>query len=115
MTVETKPLSNTADAEDPSLVEADDIEDGDDDVNGDPPGAGKHLLNYCTRHRLFNDFICVSGEGKKKKKKKKPKKKKLEQSDPPRTGLSKFFPDGTYPVGEIQYYKDECVYTPNEV
>ncbi|KAJ7631199.1 peptidase M24, structural domain-containing protein [Roridomyces roridus] len=42
-----------------------------------------------------------------KEEKKKPKKKKLEQSDPPRTGLSKFFPDGIYPEGEIQHYKDD--------
>lgn len=52
------------------------------------------------------------GEGaKKKKKKKKPKKKSAKpvQSDPPRVGLSKFFPDGNYPVGEISEYKDECV------
>ncbi|KAJ7161316.1 methionine aminopeptidase 2-like protein [Mycena crocata] len=47
------------------------------------------------------------GEAKKKKKKKKPKKKKPEQSDPPRIGLSKFFPDGIYPEGEIQHYKDD--------
>ncbi|EIN13870.1 peptidase M24A methionine aminopeptidase [Punctularia strigosozonata HHB-11173 SS5] len=48
-------------------------------------------------------------EGKKKKKKKKPKKKanKPEQSDPPRIGLSKFFPDGTYPEGQIEEYKDD--------
>jgi methionyl aminopeptidase len=45
---------------------------------------------------------------KKKKKKKKPKKKKkIEQGDPPRTGLSKVYPGGKYPVGEIQEYKDE--------
>ena len=50
----------------------------------------------------------MTGEAKKKKKKK-PKKKKLEQSDPPRVGLSKFFPDGIYPEGELQPYKDECV------
>ncbi|KZT27695.1 peptidase M24A, methionine aminopeptidase [Neolentinus lepideus HHB14362 ss-1] len=49
----------------------------------------------------------AGGEGKKKKKKKKPKKKKAEQSDPPRVGLSKFFPDGNYPEGEIQPYKDD--------
>lgn len=50
--------------------------------------------------------MCT-GDAKKKKKKKKPKKKKAEQSDPPRIGLSKFFPDGIYPEGEIQEYKDE--------
>ncbi|KAI0304730.1 peptidase M24, structural domain-containing protein [Russula brevipes] len=48
------------------------------------------------------------GEVKKKKKKRKPKKKKkIEQGDPPRTGLSKVFPGGKYPVGEIQEYKDD--------
>lgn len=45
------------------------------------------------------------GEVKKKKKKKKPKKKK--KVEPPRTGLSKVYPDGKYPVGEIQEYKNE--------
>ncbi|KAH7914722.1 peptidase M24, structural domain-containing protein, partial [Hygrophoropsis aurantiaca] len=43
----------------------------------------------------------------KKKKKKKPKKKKVEQSDPPRVGLSRMFPSGVYPEGEIQPYKDD--------
>ncbi|KAI3622111.1 methionine type [Moniliophthora roreri] len=49
----------------------------------------------------------ANGEAKKKKKKKKPKKKKAEQSDPPRIGLSKLFPSGVYPEGEIQPYKDD--------
>ncbi|KAJ6520090.1 methionine aminopeptidase 2-like protein [Mycena sanguinolenta] len=49
----------------------------------------------------------ATGDAKKKKKKKKPKKKKSEQSDPPRIGLSKLFPDGIYPEGEIQHYKDD--------
>jgi methionyl aminopeptidase len=48
-----------------------------------------------------------AGDGKKKKKKKKPKKRKVEQSDPPRVGLSKFFADGVFHVGEIQPYTDE--------
>ncbi|KAG5649924.1 hypothetical protein H0H81_001446 [Sphagnurus paluster] len=43
----------------------------------------------------------------KKKKKKKSKKKKVEQSEPPRIGLSKFFPDGIYPEGELQPYKND--------
>ncbi|KAF8625199.1 hypothetical protein AX15_005504 [Amanita polypyramis BW_CC] len=51
--------------------------------------------------------VTVSGEGKKKKKKKKPKKKKPEQTDPPRVGLSKFYPGGIYPEGEIQTYKND--------
>jgi hypothetical protein len=55
--------------------------------------------------------IYVLAEGtKKKKKKKKPKKKKAHQSDPPRVGLSKIFTNGVYPEGEIQPYKDECVF-----
>ncbi|KZT72904.1 peptidase M24A, methionine aminopeptidase [Daedalea quercina L-15889] len=49
----------------------------------------------------------AAGEGKKKKKKKKSKKKKVEQSEPPRVGLSKLFPDGKYPEGELQEYKDD--------
>jgi methionyl aminopeptidase len=57
-------------------------------------------------------LFVLSGEGKKKKKKKKPKRKKTEQSDPPRIGLSKFYPDGIYPEGEIQPYKDEYVLMP---
>ena len=36
-------------------------------------------------------------ESKKKKPKKKKPKKKVEQSDPPRIGLSKFYTDGIYP------------------
>lgn len=58
-----------------------------------------------------NTLTIGSGEVKKKKKKKKPKKKKkkIEQGDPPRTGLSKVYPDGKYPVGEIQEYRNECV------
>ena len=55
--------------------------------------------------------LIVSGEGKKKKKKKKPKKKKAteQQTEPPRVGLSKLFPDGNYPEGETHEYKDEYV------
>ncbi|KAF9787077.1 methionine aminopeptidase 2-like protein [Thelephora terrestris] len=49
----------------------------------------------------------VDAGAKKKKKKKKPKKKKATQSDPPRVGLSKLFPSGVYPVGEICEYKDD--------
>ena len=49
-----------------------------------------------------------AGEGKKKKKKKKPKKKsKLEQTEPPTVGLTKLFPDGKFPEGELQEYKNE--------
>jgi len=59
------------------------------------------------------DVTGTGGDGKKKKKKKKTKKKKpvgLVQTDPPRIGLSKFFPDGHYPVGEIQEYTDDNAY-----
>ena len=54
-------------------------------------------------------FVTHLGEGKKKKKKKKSKKKKLEQTEPPTIGLSKLFPDGKFPEGELQEYKNECV------
>jgi len=49
----------------------------------------------------------VNGEVKKKKKKKKSKKKKPVQSDPPRVGLSKLFPNGVYPEGELQQYAND--------
>ena len=53
------------------------------------------------------------GEAKKKKKKKKSKKKKtggLKQTEPPTIGITKLFPDGVYPEGELQEYKDEWVF-----
>ncbi|KAG6919026.1 hypothetical protein DXG01_009736 [Tephrocybe rancida] len=85
MTKESKLLEPTNEVEDDP--QHDEVDDGDDEtMTGD---------------------ATVTGEGKKKKKKKKPKKKKSEQSDPPRIGLSKFFPDGIYPEGEIQRYKDD--------
>lgn len=42
-----------------------------------------------------------------RKKKKKPKKKMAVQSDPPRVGLSKLFPSGAYPEGQLEEYKDD--------
>ncbi|TCD64310.1 Methionine aminopeptidase 2 [Steccherinum ochraceum] len=56
------------------------------------------------------DVPGADGDAKKKKKKKKSKKKKPVQSDPPRVGLSKLFPNGTYPIGEIQEYKNDNVW-----
>ncbi|OCH89062.1 peptidase M24A methionine aminopeptidase [Obba rivulosa] len=74
----------------PPSVDGEDHDDSEkEDAAADVPGA-------------------PAGEGKKKKKKRKPaKKKKLAQSDPPRVGLSKLFPDGNYPEGELQEYKDD--------
>ncbi|KAL0581086.1 Methionine aminopeptidase 2 [Marasmius crinis-equi] len=87
MTVTTEPTEPKPEQnkDDPSQV----VEEEDDD-GPDEPETGN-----------------ATGEGKKKKKKKKPKKKKIEQSDPPRIGLSKLFPSGVYPQGEIQEYKDD--------
>ncbi|KAJ4485735.1 methionine aminopeptidase 2-like protein [Lentinula aciculospora] len=51
--------------------------------------------------------LSSTGSYLKKKKKKKHRKKKAEQSDPPRVGLSKLFPNNVYPEGEIQPYKDD--------
>ena len=82
-------------------------EEGDDDIEDGAPAAEGKLLAMKVTRVLFT--MRNIGESKKKKKKKKPKKKsaKSGQSDPPRVGLSKFFPSGNYPVGEIQEYKDE--------
>ena len=76
-------------------------------AEGEPGIGGKIRI----RLQLSESFLTgpLAAEVKKKKKKKKPKKKKLEQTDPPRIGISKFFPDGIYPEGEIQPYKDEWV------
>ncbi|KAI0094479.1 peptidase M24A, methionine aminopeptidase [Irpex rosettiformis] len=51
----------------------------------------------------------AGANAKKKKKKKKPKKKKvgLKQTEPPTIGITKLFPDGVYPEGELQEYKDD--------
>ncbi|KAJ8084552.1 Methionine aminopeptidase 2 [Marasmius tenuissimus] len=81
----TEPKTEQNNKEDPSHVAEEDEDDGPDE-----PEVGN-----------------ATGEAKKKKKKKKPKKKKIEQSDPPRIGLSKLFPSGIYPEGEIQLYKDD--------
>ncbi|KAL0951650.1 hypothetical protein HGRIS_008330 [Hohenbuehelia grisea] len=83
----TKPEDTNA-KEDP-VLDAEENDDAEDDVVADGTGTG---------------------EAKKKKKKKKSKKKKVEQSDPPRVPVSKFFPDGVYPEGEIQPYKDDNVW-----
>ena len=53
-----------------------------------------------------------------KKKSKKSKKKKksgagVQQSDPPRVGISKFFPSGQYPVGEIKEYLERYINSSN--
>ncbi|KAJ7446385.1 methionine aminopeptidase 2-like protein [Mycena galericulata] len=72
-----------------------------------PPEADVDEHDNDNDNDAEEDAAPGTGEIKKKKKKKKPKKKKPEQSDPPRIGLSKFFPDGIYPEGEIQYYKDD--------
>jgi methionyl aminopeptidase len=64
-----------------------------------------------------------AGEGAaKKKKKRKPRKKKkaagggaAAQSSPPRTEVSKLFPNGSYPVGEeVEYLNDNSYRTTNE-
>ncbi|KAH7096127.1 methionine aminopeptidase 2-like protein [Auriculariales sp. MPI-PUGE-AT-0066] len=55
----------------------------------------------------------ADGAAKKKKKKKKGKKKTgaggpaVQQSDPPRIGLTKLYPNGVFPEGEIVEYKDD--------
>ncbi|KIK99471.1 hypothetical protein PAXRUDRAFT_8851 [Paxillus rubicundulus Ve08.2h10] len=79
-------------------------EDSEEDAAAEEPGAGGEV--YSVRSHV--DHGLISGEGqKKKKKKKKPKKKKVQQTDPPRVGLSKIFSSGLYPEGEIQPYKDD--------
>ncbi|TFK21484.1 peptidase M24A, methionine aminopeptidase [Coprinopsis marcescibilis] len=70
------------------------------------------ILNGEDDDDIDDDRHIGEGDIKKKKRKKKPKKKsnKPTQSDPPRVGLSRFFPDGNYPGGEIQEYKNDNAY-----
>ncbi|KZV87996.1 methionine aminopeptidase 2-like protein [Exidia glandulosa HHB12029] len=59
------------------------------------------------------DGAAAGGAAKKKKKKKKPKKKAgagAKQSEPPRVPVTKLFPSGVFPEGEIQEYKDDNAY-----
>jgi hypothetical protein len=112
--------------ETPAAGEADDEDDAEE--AGEANGAGEYrtclglqgtaairygfpstyLSIIRTQHTHFVTHE-IGGEAKKKKKKKKPKKKSgPKQSDPPRVGLTKFFPSGQYPVGEECEYKDEC-------
>jgi methionyl aminopeptidase len=78
-------------------------EDSGDEVEDTP---GTTSLPPTLSHQLTNPDAT-------KKKKKKPKKKKaggagaLKQTSPPTIGLSKFFPSGEYPLGEIREYKDQ--------
>ena len=65
------------------------------------------LTGIVVNAQCYTSLATRIGEGKKKKKKKKSKKKKITQSEPPRVGLSKLFPDGKYPEGELQEYKNE--------
>lgn len=88
------------------------------DGNGKPAEAvvdDKELVHGQAEEDNDDDIeevgdVVAGGEAKKKKKKKKSKKKKVEQSDPPRVGLSKIFPDGHFPEGEIQEYKNDNVW-----
>lgn len=42
-----------------------------------------------------------------RRKRRSPKKKKVEQTEPPRVAITKLFPDGNYPEGELQEYKND--------
>lgn len=88
----------------------DDVNDDGEDENEENDEEAIAIVNggqYLLPSIIYNELTHNPGESKKKKKKKKPKKKKAEQSEPPRIGLSKLFPNGVYPEGEIQEYKDE--------
>ncbi|KAI0699385.1 peptidase M24A methionine aminopeptidase [Cerioporus squamosus] len=76
-----------------------------------PPAAAEGEEEEDIEEEGAPDAQGAGGEGKKKKKKKKPKKKsKLEQTEPPTVGLTKLFPDGKFPEGELQEYKDDNAY-----
>ena len=80
----------------PLQPDLEEIDDGGEDGVVDLIGPGSRL-----DYSHFRSLQPALGDTKKKK-------KKPEQSEPPRIGLSKLFPSGIYPEGEIQPYKDEC-------
>lgn len=86
-------------------VEKDEVDDEEEEPDEDAIPDG--VTNGKPTYPKFYYSNTLSGAAKKKKKKKKSKKKKLEQSNPPRVGLSKLFPSNVYPEGELQPYKDE--------
>ncbi|RDW70710.1 Methionine aminopeptidase 2-2 [Aspergillus mulundensis] len=69
------------------------IGDSDDDEDGE---AHQTALTNATP---------TGNQKKKRKSKKKSKKKAVKQSSPPRVPLSQLFPQGKYPVGEVQEYQ----------
>ncbi|KAF2223489.1 methionine aminopeptidase 2 [Elsinoe ampelina] len=92
LSVEDKPTENkpTNDQADADASDDGDSDEGEGATNGATEGAAK------------------------KKKKRKPRKKKKAgtagakvQSDPPRVPVSQLFPNGVYPEGEIQEYKND--------
>ncbi|THH13494.1 hypothetical protein EW146_g6727 [Bondarzewia mesenterica] len=115
------PHDSVVDKTDPSLTPAEDDNDDDTEEVAEVVASGPSLTWIPCDCRLIGIHLFLLfgggypwglGEGKKKKKKKKSKRKKAEQSDPPRVGLSKIFPDGNFPEGEIEEYRDECVVFP---
>lgn len=52
---------------------------------------------------------CLRRPAEKKKPKKKSKKAAVKQTEPPTVPVSRFFKDGTYPVGELHDYVGKCV------
>ncbi|KAJ5601560.1 methionine aminopeptidase 2 [Penicillium lagena] len=77
---------------------------GDDD--GDDDGDDHNTADTAT---VTLTSPLTDASKKKKRKKANKKKKKHSQSSPPRIPLSKLFPTGQYPVGEIQSYGSAVV------
>ncbi|KAL4929206.1 putative methionine aminopeptidase, type II [Aspergillus undulatus] len=60
---------------------------------------------------LINGTANGISQKKKRKSKKKSKKKTAKQSSPPRVPLSQLYPQGKYPVGEVQSYEENTFRT----
>ena len=95
----------------PAVVDEESDEEGEEDGAPEGHAGGKCFVIRDSGVPSLSGVpgAGYAGEGKKKKKKKKPKKKKAQQTEPPTIGLSKLFPDGKFPEGELQEYKSECV------
>ena len=79
--------------------------DGDSSLGdgGDDDDDGDNLV--CGGTRSLTPQPTVTNGSKKKKRKSKKKTSSLKQSSPPRVPLSRLFPTGQYPEGEIQSYE----------
>ena len=113
-TAEDKARAEPEPVSEPPLADVEHDEEHDEDEHVEQPNGV--YTRALIRGEINKQIYLGASEHKKKKKPKKKKKKSKpepgKQTDPPTIGLSKLFPDGHYPEGEIQEYPNEYVAAP---